>query len=408
MRTALLVLAALAAPARADVVAIEGATVYVTPTDRRERATILIRDGRIAAVAADAAVPAGATRIDGRGAIVTAGLIDARSRLGLTEISLWPDTVEGAFDAGVHAAYRALDSYDPRSIAIPVARTGGVTSVIATPSGGAIAGQSAFMALGDGEVDRLAIAAPAAMHAALGVGAINAGRGVALERLRELIDDARFLARRRAAYDAGQSRDLGASHLDLVALGEVASGRLPLVVEADRAADVAALIRLGEEMGVRVAIAGGAEAWRLAERLAARRVAVLDTPSENLPSGIDRRWVRDDGARVLAAAGVDLIITTGGSAHGARGLRQECGLAVRAGLPWADALASVTATPARVFGAKDRGTLAVGQVADLVVWSGDPFELSSRALRVFVGGVEQSLETHQSALLRRYRRLPGH
>jgi imidazolonepropionase-like amidohydrolase len=392
------VAAAQPAPAAAPI-AIEGATIWIDPATRLERATLVIAGGTIAAVGADVRVPAGARRIDGAGLVVTAGLIDADSRVGLVEVDLVASTVEGQWADGVHAAYRAIDAYDPRSMVVPVARTGGITSVIASPIGGLLAGQAAWIALADGERAALAIAAPAALRGGL---VAPGGRGAAFARLRELIADARFLAAHRAAFDRAASRDLAAPRADLEALAPLLARRIPLVLDVDRAADVDAAIELAREAGIRVAIRGGAEAWQVAGRLAAAKIPVIVTPSQNLPDGFDRRHVRDDGAARLRAAGVEVVIATGG-AHGARALRQECGLAVRAGLAWADALAAVTTAPAGAFGGGARGTLARGAPADVVVWTGDPFELSTRAVHVIVGGVEQSLRTHQSALLERYR-----
>lgn len=369
-------------------VAIEGATIWVSPTERLDGATIVLDGGKVAAVGVGVAVPAGARRIDGRGAIVTAGLVDGLSRVGLTELAGVPETVDGSFESGVHAAYRAADGFDPRSPLVPLARTGGLTSVVAAPVGGVVAGQAAWMSLADGVADELAIAPSVAL-----VAGPDAARGEGLERLRELLDAAGGKA-------AAAAIDPDASRLDLDALAAVRRGA-PLIVPAHRASEIAAAIRLGRELGIRVVIDGGAEAWRVADRLAAARVPVILTPGDELPTGFDRRGARPDSARLLREAGVELVFTTTFT-QPARTLRQECGLAVRAGLPWPDALAAVTTAPARVFGVA-RGTLERGAVADLVVWSGDPFELSSRALHVFVAGREQPLETHQSALLRRYR-----
>jgi len=393
-------------------IAIEGAAVYTRPGEVLPGATVLIRNGVVAAVGAKVPVPADAVRIDARGRVITAGLIDASATLGLSEVAEVAGTVEGAFgssNGGVHAAYRVTDGYNPTSVAIPVARTGGLTSVVATPRGGLVAGTSAWFSLADGKVADLTVVAPLAMYANLGesaTGSADGSRGVAVEKLRELLDDALQLGKRRREYDRNQSRELAAARLDLEALLPVARGRLPLVIRAHKSSDIRAALRLAREHGLRIVIEGGTEAWMLAAELAAARVPVILNPTQNLPASFERVHVRDDLARVLADAGVEIAISGLGSSTGARNLRQLAGIAVQHGLSHDAALAAITTTPAEIFGVKRRGTIERGAPADLVVWSGDPFELSSYAERVYIGGVEQSLRTRQTLLLERYRRLP--
>lgn len=134
---------------------------------------------------------------------------------------------------------------------------------------------------------------------------------------------------------------------------------------------------------------------------------VLIDPTDNLPGDLGAIDVRDDNATILASAGVPVAITTIGAQSAARTIRQLAGIAVAQGLPWPRALAAVTEVPAQIYGgAVERGTLERGKVADVVVWSGDPLELSSRAETVIIGGAIQSLVTHQTKLLDRYKALP--
>jgi imidazolonepropionase-like amidohydrolase len=145
-RLAAILVLACAAPAAAETIAITGATIYQRADRKLEGATIVIRDGKIAEVGAGVPVPAGATRIDGTGKVVTAGLIEAHTQLGLVEVDAEESGNDGRFGSQpteIHAAYRAADAFNGRSVAIPVARTGGVTSAITGPSGGLVAGQAA-------------------------------------------------------------------------------------------------------------------------------------------------------------------------------------------------------------------------------------------------------------------------
>lgn len=407
-----LVLAALAPAAHAEDLAIVNARVFTEPGTVIEQATIVVRDGRVRAVGPNVPVPAGARRIDATGKVVTAGFIDVATRIGLVEVELEQTTVDGSFPGGgedvVHAAYRAFDGYNPRSVAIPVTRSGGVTTVVTAPRGGLVSGTGAWVQLVDDGAAEPILTPALAMYANLGEAAqasVGGSRSMAVERLRELLADAVEYARRRAAYERNQTRPFAAERLDLAALAPVVQGRMPLVVRAHRSSDIRAALRLARELGLRVIIEGGTEAWMLARELAAARVGVILDPTANLPSSFDRVHVRDDAATVLAAAGVDVAVSSLGSASNVRMLRQLAGIAAANGLSPAAALASVTTAPAKMFGL-DRGQIRAGAVADLVVWSGDPFELSTRAEHVIIAGKEQSTRTRQTLLFERYRKLP--
>jgi imidazolonepropionase-like amidohydrolase len=409
---ALICIAALtmASPALAQSIAIENATVWTAPGKQLDNATVVIANGTITAVGAGAATPAGATRIDGKGKIVTAGFIDGLTQVGLVEVDLEASSVDGRFGSTpttIHAAYRASDAYDRRSVVGPVARDGGVTSVIVAPAGGLVAGQSAWVALDDSVKARAAISDAAAMHAALGGDAVAArSRGKAVEELRELLDDAAAFQKNRAAYEKNQSRQLAAARLDLEALLPVLRGQLPLVVRADSEPDIRAALRIARVRRLRLVIAGGLEAWRVADELAAAGVPVILDPTRNLPDDLVADDVRDDLATVLDKAGVAVAISTLGGTWNVRTVRQLAGIAVANGLPWDKALAAITTVPAAIYGVPARGTIAKGGAADIVVWSGDPLELSSRPEVVIVGGAIQPAEHHQTRLRDRYRTLP--
>jgi imidazolonepropionase-like amidohydrolase len=245
------------------------------------------------------------------------------------------------------------------------------------------------------------------MIAALGPGATAAGsRGRTAERLRELLDDADVYRKNRGAFDRNQSRRLAANRLDLEALIPVLEGRLPLIVAADAEVDIRTALAIAAERRLRLVIARGTEAWRVAKQLAAAKVPVILDPTANLPTDLGALDVRDDSAAILARAGVPVAISTLGDVQQARTLRQLAGVAVGNGLPWDKALDAITSVPAQIFGVRDRGAIERGAAADLVVWSGDPLELASRPEVVIIGGAVQSLETHQTRLRDRYRTLP--
>jgi imidazolonepropionase-like amidohydrolase len=402
----LLLVIALAGAADADTIAITGATVYPKPDTKLEDATVLIRDGKIVDVG-KVAIPAGTKIIDGKGKVVTSGLVESSSMLGLIEVDLEASGNDGRFGnqpTEIHAAYRASDAFDPRSAAIAIARGGGVTSAITGPRGGLIAGQAAWVSLGANTP--APIKNTVAMHAALGRGAsAMASRGYAVEKLRELFDDVDAYRKNKAGFDRNQSRKLAANRLDLEALIPVLEGRVLLIIGASSEVDIRAALAIAAERKLKIAIAGGDEAWRLAKELAAQKVPVLLDPTSNIPD-LAASDVRDDNATLLAKAGVLVAISTMGSNSMTRTIRQLAGVAVANGLSWADGLASITTVPAKIYGV-DRGTITKGRAADVVVWTGDPLELSSRAETVIINGVVQSLESHQTRLRDRYRKLPS-
>ncbi len=417
MRRWLIVTAAVlagAGPAAAEPIAIVGAKVHVRPGQTLEAATVIIDGGKVTVVGLAAAMPAGARVIDGKGKVVTAGFIEPLSGVGLIGVEQEGSSNDGRFgarddvhDDPVHAAYQARDGFDPHGITVAVARSGGITTVIAVPLGGLVSGQSAAYTL-DGATEP--VRAPAAMHAQLGSGgggAAGGSRGRAIELLRELLDDARAYGRDRAGYERNARRRMIADRLDLEALQPVLRGATPLVVSAHAEADIRAALRLARDFRLRLVIVGGAEAWRVAGELAKAKVAVVLDPTDNLPRMLEADDVRDDRATVLARAGVAVAVSPLGNGHQARTLRQLAGVAVGAGLTWEQGLAAVTTVPAAIYGLGGRGTVEKGAIADLVVWSGDPLELSSAAEVVIIGGVVQSNVNHQTRLLDRYRTLPA-
>jgi imidazolonepropionase-like amidohydrolase len=177
-----------------------------------------------------------------------------------------------------------------------------------------------------------------------------------------------------------------------------------VVVGVNRAADIRQLLRWSKRHDVRIAIAGGAEAWRMAPSLARAHVPVFVDPLSDLPADFDQIGATLENAARLHAAGVDVAFAQFGDAsHNARKLRQLAGNAVANGLPWEDGLAGLTRVPAEAFGvAGDIGSIAPGKRADLVLWSGDPLEVSSVARQVWLDGKAIPMRSRQTELRDRY------
>lgn len=405
----------LAAPAAAQApapIALVGGTVLPGDGAPIQDATVVIRGDRIVSVTAGGAAPAGAEVLDCQGATITPGFVGTQVPLGLVEIGLEPSTVDEApedDDADpIRASFSVVDGYNPTSTLIPVARRWGVTSVVSTPSGGLVSGTSAWLDLRGATLDRLLVEERAALHVDLGDGGIREGGGArssALNRLREAFDDARLYRQRRASFDRRGLRELSISRLDLERMSEALGGDFPVVVRVSRSHDILRVLAFAREQGVRLVLAGAEEGWMVAAQIAAADVPVILQPMTNLPAQFSQLHARYDNAALLHAAGVPLIITTEG-AHELRNLRQEAGNAVASGLPADVALRALTLEPARVFGVDDDyGTIAAGRVANLVVWTGDPFEVTTWARQVFIRGESVPLTTRQTQLYERYRDL---
>jgi imidazolonepropionase-like amidohydrolase len=193
----------------------------------------------------------------------------------------------------------------------------------------------------------------------------------------------------------------------------VLDGKLPLLLTVDRESDIDAAMRLARDFNIKLMIGGGAEAWMMADKLAAARVPVLTGAMNNIPAGFASLGQRQENAALLRKAGVSvaLIGNAGGGdeeAFNVRNLKQEAGNAVAYGMTWDDALRAVTLAPAEFFGVADRvGSLQVGREGNVVVWSGDPFEFTTRVEHVFVRGREYHDQTRQDLLIERYKNLPA-
>ncbi|MFA7262788.1 MAG: amidohydrolase [Caulobacter sp.] len=423
---------AIAAPAAAETVAIVNARIETaSAAGIIPSGTIVLKDGRIAAVGAGVTAPAGARVIDAQGGVVTPGLIAPSSNLTVSEVEAVPSTRDdrsGKLSAGFDISY----GVNPASPMIPLARQTGLTRVVATPllsrggagghkdDGGAedfagggggeegdpamFAGQAAIVSLAAGDQDPV-VRARVAVTLDLGeAGARNAGgsRGAALVLVRAAFQDARALARNRNAYERGESREFGLSRIDLEALIPVVEGRTPLLVRVHRASDILQVLRLAREEKVRVILEGAEEGWLVAGEIAAAGVGVILDSQADLPDSFESLGARLDNAARLRAAGVTVAIMGSRDVNNLRQQRFNAGLAVANGLPRDQAMATITSDVARIWGMTGVGSLTVGQEADVVLWTGDPLETSSWPQAVFIGGVEQPQSTRAFELRDRY------
>jgi len=400
----------------AQTIAITGGTVYPVSGPKIEHATVLISGGRIVAVGSNVAVPAGATRIDAAGKWVTPGFIDGAGQMGLREIGAVQNTNESSVSGNqVAASFNVLEGINPASTLIAVNRMEGVTTTLAVPgylgvppSDGLIWGQAALIDLDGGTIEAMQIKSPAAMVANLSESSKDAGggsRAAVAQRLRRVLNDAREYATRRADYRRRQIQDLSASAADLEALQPVLRGALPLIVMVNRRSDIETALRIGREYKLRLILAGVAEGWMIPGEIAAAGVPVLVEPLDNIPS-YDALGIRYENAALLSKGGVKVALMETATEN-SRDLKQQAGNAVASGMSWDQALRAVTLTPAEILGVADRyGSLEAGKVANVVVWTGDPFDFSTGVEHVFIRGRDIPLRSRQTEVLERYRTLP--
>jgi len=407
------ILAAASTTVFSQTIAITNGKIYPVSGPSINNGTVLIRDGMIVAVGAQVTVPAGAQTIDARGKVVTPGLINSITELGVIEIDQVRTTndVAAKGNNNIAAAFRVWDGLNPSSVLFAPARNEGVTSAVIVPQGGLVSGQGAAIDLVSGGVADMMRRPAVAMVAQVG-NANNAGtsaRGELIGKLRTLLDDVVFYMQHRNDFDRAGIRTLSAAKPDLEALAPIVEGRMLLMVEANRMDEIDAALALARDYRLKLAISGGAEAWLCADRLAAARVPVLTGAMNNIPDSFATLNQRQENAALLRKAGVQVVITGGGdvSRYNARNIKYEAGNAVAYGMAYDDALRAVTLTPAELFGLSDRiGSLQTGREANLVVWSGDPFEFSTQAEQVFIRGRQVKEPSRQDLLIERYKPRP--
>ena len=395
-----------AALANAQTVLIRGATVHtVGEQGVLSNTDVLIRDGKIAAIGTGLSAD-GATTVDAKGRALTPGWFGGLSAIGVEEVSLEPTTADAsvilnapAFETQWRPEFDVTAAYNPRSVLVPVARIEGLTWTVLAPGsaegGTFLAGQGAAITL-DGRYDAV-LAGSRSLFINLG-GNSNALSAGSRAGQWMLLDQAIRETRTPTAQD---------EHLLLHPLGREAftkylsGGRV--VFGVSRAADIRRAVAFAKRNGMKPVIAGGSEAWVVADELARDKVPVLLDALENLPYTFDGIGARLDNAALLNRAGVRIAFTQFNESHNARKVRQLAGNAVAHGLPKDAALAALTAQPAEIFGlSSERGRIARGQVADLVLWSGDPLEVTSAADQVWIGGRAVEMRSRQTELRTRY------
>ena len=381
-------------------VAITGGRVVPVTADPVENGTVLIEDGKITAVGADLAVPDGAQVIDAAGQWVLPGFVEVHGHVGVHEEAKgWAGSDTNEMTEPVTAQVRALDAINPADLGFRDAISGGVLAVNVNPgSGNPIGGQTVALRCWGRTVDEMLLREPSGLKSALGEnpkrvygeqGKMPSTRlGTAAVIRGAFVAAANYLAKLDAeAAKPEADRKPVDRDLKLEALGRVLRREIPWRQHCHRADDIATALRIAEEFGYDLVIDHGTEAHLVADLLAARNIPVIIGPLFTSRSKVEllNRSLANPGR--LARAGVTIAITTDHPVVPIHFLVHQATLAVKDGLDPETAMRAITINPARVLGLDDRiGSLEVGKLGDLAIWSGDPLDVMQRAHRVFIEG----------------------
>ncbi|MGH9161533.1 MAG: amidohydrolase family protein [Vicinamibacteraceae bacterium] len=404
--------------------AIRGARIVSLAGAPIERGTIVISDGRIAAVGAEAPIPQGAEVIEGNGLQVSPGLFDAISSLGLTEVDAVAATNDFEELGDFNPQLIAGQAVHPASEHVPVARANGLTHALSVPGIGessVIPGQASAIHLAGWTIEEMLLSRSVALvvnwptyQAADDAPGPQSERERSFseakkahdEKVRQLGDWLEQARHYGAAIEKG-SRERVSRDLKLEALVPVTRGELPVLVNADREREIEEAIEFCKAQKIRMILAGGAEAYKVTELLAANKVPVVLGPIQSLPSSEDEPYdIRNTTPAVLHEAGVRFALGTFNSAD-SRTLAYEIGNAVTYGLGWEAALEAITKAPAEIFGLADQvGTLEVGKIGNVIVTDGDPLEIQTAVKYLFINGRLTSLANRHLRLYEQYRARP--
>lgn len=382
----------------AESFAITNATIHtVTEQGVLNNATVVVEDGKVIAINPDNV--SADTVIDAEGKILTPGFIGSMNQMGLVEVG----AVSRSRDAGDKKADITFDAslaFNPRSTVIPYSRKGGITTNVVVPHGGddMFKGQT-FVADLSGEFDSVRVSNS---NVIIDLGAKSKGsRALELQKLQVKLEDATNKLAKAKKKTKKEKKDAKEPSREAKVINALLAGEKALVAYADRATDLLVLLKLKEAYNLDLVFAGAADAVLIADKIAAAKVPVVMAALDNLPGSFDSLHASLENAAKLTAAGVKVALTVDGDTHNLYQLRFHAGNAIANGLSRDDALAAVTANVADAFNIES-GRVAVGQTADLVLWSADPFELSSSVAKIWIEGKEYSTQSRQDKLRERY------
>jgi imidazolonepropionase-like amidohydrolase len=405
-------------PAR-GVFAIRNAKIVTVSGADIENGTIVIRDGKIDAVGTSVTVPSGAQSIDGRGLSVYPGMIDAGTNMGLVEV---PQGANGTVDTSevgdLNPNAKAIVAINPHSAHIAVTRVDGVTNTLSAPAGGLISGQAALINLLGTSPREMAVVPYVALvinYPRIGGGGGGFGGNQQpaanltetltanerqLEQVRKMLRDAEAYGRAQDAYAKDSALPRPNRDVVLESLVPYVRGSQPIILRADREAEIRGAIKFAEEMKLKPIILGGDDAWKVPSLLKEKDVPVILTGIFQLPNREDDSYdVLYENPAKLQQAGVRFCISTGEAGAEVRNLPSYAGMAAAFGLSKSDALKAVTLYPAQIMNVADRlGSIEVGKMANLVVTDGDLLEIRTAIRYLFIDGRPVPLTSRHTEL----------
>ena len=386
----------------ADELLLKNAKIH-TATDRGtiEKADILIRDGKIVRIGKNI-VSSRAVEKDLSGKVISPGLIAPLTQLGIVEIELIPETRDDRSD--IYSAGLSIDSaFNPSSTLIPYNLTGGITVSLTSPSSsGLFSGLTSAFSL-SGSLEESLISSNIALSANIGGGEDSMaakvqllGDSLTLSAFVELKECLEMHHNKSSLPDG-----VNYSCRDLFALKKVVDKKIPLVVRANRASVILTLIDFAKTNNINLIINGAEEGWRVSKQLAEAEIPVILQPIDNIPNSFNELGSRLDNASLLHKSGVKILIGSH-ETHNAYLSRQGAGIAVSYGLPWEEALKGLTKNIADVFKLSKRGSIQPGYIADIVIWTGDPLEVTSFVEQVYLSGEPMPTKNRSMRLRERY------
>ncbi|NDQ57209.1 MAG: amidohydrolase family protein [Acidipila sp.] len=404
-----------------SVLAIRGAKIYTLAGAPIEKGNIILRDGRIAAVGADAAIPAGAEIVDGAGLEVYPGLFDSSSQLGLTEIDSVAGTVDNAEMGDFNPQLNAATAIHPASEHIPVSRETGITHTVVMPGGGMIPGQATAIHLAGWTLEEMLVRKsvglvlnwPQISTRSFDFATFSFKEkpytDVKREQEKKVQELTDFFDRARH-YQQAVEKGSAASYerdLKLEALIPVLKGELPVIVIAERAREIKGASEFCDKQKIRMILAGGTESYKVKDLLRQKNIPVILGPTLALPANEDDPYDRQFTLPAeLQAAGIQFAISSQ-SISFMRRLPEYAGVAQAYGLSHDDALKAVTLNPAQIFGlSKDFGTIETGKIGNLIVTTGDPLEIRTVVRYLFINGRLTSTDNKHRQLYEKYRKRP--
>lgn len=384
--------------AQAQTIMIRGATVHTMGKNGTlENTDVLISEGKIQKIGKDLPVPQDIYVFNAGGKPLTPGFFAGITSLGIEEVSAVAESVDGSLALKeMRPEFDIIPAYNPHSSLIPVTRIEGFSFTLlgAGTKGSIFGGQGRLVALNGGYesfIGSSVLFINVGRDASALSGGSRAGQWMLLHQAMQEADNPPASNEARLLTRNGRNT-----------LSTYAENGMKTVFNVDRASDILEVLRFAESYGLSPVISGGAEAWMVAKQLAIANVPVLLNPLSNLPRNFDSLGSRLDNAAILEAAGVTIAIS-GDDSHNARKQRQMAGNAVSYGLPHEAGIAALTRNPAQIFGfTDDQGIIRRNKPANVVLWSGDPLEVTSVAEMVIINGELIPMESRQTKLRDRY------